>query len=79
MKIARARATFEQRGLPVAATIDSDPRSAWAVDPQFGNTLDGFVMIDLTRTSPEILGRYMGKQQARRFLAWRSTTQPRVA
>jgi mono/diheme cytochrome c family protein len=36
VKIARARATFEQRGLPVAATIDADPRSAWAVDPKFG-------------------------------------------
>ena len=36
VKIARARATFEQRGLPVAASIDSDPRSAWAVDPRFG-------------------------------------------
>jgi mono/diheme cytochrome c family protein len=36
VKIARARATFEQRGLPVAAAIDADPRSAWAVDPQFG-------------------------------------------
>ncbi len=28
---------------------------AFSVDPQFGNTLDGFVMVDLTRTSPEIL------------------------
>jgi hypothetical protein len=30
------RATFEQKGLPVAATIDEDGTSAWAVDPQFG-------------------------------------------
>jgi len=52
---------------------------AFSVDPQFGNTLDGFVMIDLTRTSPEILGRYMGKEQAQRFLAWHRTSQPRVA
>jgi hypothetical protein len=36
VKIAGARATFEQRGLPVSATIDADPRSAWAIDPQFG-------------------------------------------
>jgi hypothetical protein len=36
VKISRARATFEQRGLPVAAAIDADPRSAWAIDPQFG-------------------------------------------
>ncbi len=36
VKLVRPRATFEQRGLSVAATIDADPRSAWAVDPQFG-------------------------------------------
>ena len=52
---------------------------AFSVDPQFGNTLDGFVMIDLTQTSPEILSRYMGKEQARRFLAWHRTPHPRVA
>jgi putative hemolysin len=52
---------------------------AFSVDPQFGNTLDGFVMIDLTRTSPEILARYMGKEQAQRFFAWHRTPRPRVA
>jgi len=52
---------------------------AFSVDPQFGNTLDGFVMVDLTRTSPEILTRYMGKEQARMFLAWHRTPHPRVA
>jgi hypothetical protein len=36
VKLVRPRATFEQRGLPVAATLDADPRSAWAIDPQFG-------------------------------------------
>ena len=51
---------------------------AFSVDPQFGNTLDGFVMVDLTRTSPEILGRYMGKDEAAAFLAWHRTAQ-RVA
>ncbi|HEX3999232.1 MAG TPA: PSD1 and planctomycete cytochrome C domain-containing protein [Pirellulales bacterium] len=30
------RATFEQPGLPVRATIDADPHSGWAIDPQFG-------------------------------------------
>jgi hypothetical protein len=33
----------------------------------------------LTRTSPEILSRYMGKDQARSFLAWHQTPHPRVA
>ncbi|HEX4273895.1 MAG TPA: GNAT family N-acyltransferase [Bryobacteraceae bacterium] len=52
---------------------------AFSVDPQFGNTLDGFVMVDLTRTSPEILSRYMGKEQAQRFFAWHRAPHPRVA
>jgi hypothetical protein len=52
---------------------------AFSVDPQFGNTLDGFVMVDLTRTSPEILARYMGKEQAQQFFAWHRTPHPRVA
>jgi mono/diheme cytochrome c family protein len=36
VKLINARATFEQRGLPVKAAIDGDKNSAWAVDPQFG-------------------------------------------
>jgi len=36
VKFRSARATFEQKGLPVKAAIDDDPVSAWAVDPQFG-------------------------------------------
>ena len=52
---------------------------AFSVDPQFGNTLDGFVMVDLRRTSPEILARYMGKEKARQFFSWHSSINPRVA
>jgi len=36
VKLADPRATFEQPGLPIAAAIDGDERSGWAVDPQFG-------------------------------------------
>jgi mono/diheme cytochrome c family protein len=36
VKLTNARATFEQNGLPVAAAIDDNLRSAWAVDPEFG-------------------------------------------
>jgi len=36
-------------------------------------------MVDLTRTSPEILTRYMGRGQAQSFLAWHRTPHPRVA
>jgi putative hemolysin len=47
---------------------------AFSVDPQFGNTLDGFVMVDLTQTNPEALARYMGKEQAAKFLACQGKT-----
>ena len=36
IQLIEARATFEQNGLPAQATIDADPVSAWAIDPQFG-------------------------------------------
>ncbi len=36
VKFAGARATFQQKGLPVQAAIDNDPKSAWAIDPEFG-------------------------------------------
>jgi putative hemolysin len=52
---------------------------AFSVDPKFGNTLDGFVMLDLRNTQPEILARYMGKQRAADFLAWHGSFGKRVA
>ena len=52
---------------------------AFSVDPQFGNTLDGFVMVDLRDARAEVLGRYMGKEGARSFFAWHQTLTPRVA
>ena len=36
VKLRNPRATFQQRGLPVAAVIDNNAKSGWAVDPQFG-------------------------------------------
>src|SRR5207245_5949194 len=36
IKIASAKADFEQKGLPITAAIDADKTSAWAIDPQFG-------------------------------------------
>ena len=36
VRLVNPRATFEQPGLPIKATIDADPRSGWAVNPQFG-------------------------------------------
>jgi hypothetical protein len=36
VKLQNPRATFEQKGLPVRAALTGNPRSGWAVDPQFG-------------------------------------------
>ena len=38
LKLQNPKATFEQSGLPIAATIDADAKSSWAVDPQFGKS-----------------------------------------
>ena len=38
VKLKSARADFEQKGLPVAAAIDGDAKSAWAVDPELGKS-----------------------------------------
>ena len=35
-KLINAKASFEQKGLPIAAAIDADKKSGWAVDPEFG-------------------------------------------
>jgi mono/diheme cytochrome c family protein len=37
LKLVNPRATFQQKGLPVAAAIDNDKKSAWAVDPEIGH------------------------------------------
>lgn len=34
--LSNPRATFQQGGLPIAAAIDNNAKSAWALDPQFG-------------------------------------------
>ena len=40
------------------------------VDPAFGNALDGLIMVDLTKTEPRMLDRYLGKEGSRQFLAY---------
>lgn len=36
LKLINPRASFEQQGLPIAAAIDGNLGSGWAVDPEFG-------------------------------------------
>lgn len=41
----------------------------FSVDPDFGNVLDGLVLVDLLGLSPALLARYLGRDGAGRFLA----------
>jgi hypothetical protein len=38
------------------------------VDPEFANALDGLILVDLTKTEPKLLERYLGKAEATAFL-----------
>src|SRR5262249_48664667 len=40
----------------------------FSVDAKFANALDGLILVDLTKTDPRLLERYLGKNEARRFL-----------
>jgi hypothetical protein len=40
------------------------------VDHGFGRTLDGLIVVDLTRTEPKFLQRYLGKEGAASFRAY---------
>ena len=45
------------------------------VDPEFSNVLDVLIMVDLRRTAPAILARYMGREGAARFQARHAPTR----
>ena len=39
------------------------------VDPEFSDVLDGLILVDLTKTEPRLLERYLGRIEALQFLA----------
>lgn len=45
------------------------------VDPDFANALDGLIMVDLTRTEPKVLARYMGAEGLLRFQAYHASQE----
>ena len=51
-KFVKALATFEQKGLPVAASIDGDEVSSWAVDPEFGKSHAAVFILDAPLAAP---------------------------
>jgi putative hemolysin len=38
------------------------------LDPEFSDALDGLIVVDLTKTEPKLLERYLGKAEAQDFL-----------
>jgi len=38
------------------------------LDPQFANALDGLIVVDLKKTEPKLLERYLGRHEAPQFL-----------
>jgi putative hemolysin len=44
------------------------------LDPDFSDVLDGLVWVDLTKTDPKMLRRFMGKENADTFLAYQAKT-----
>jgi putative hemolysin len=44
------------------------------VDPDFAYALDGLILVDLTKTEPKLLERYLGKAEAASFLAFQKST-----
>jgi putative hemolysin len=46
------------------------------IDPAFGYCLDGLILLDLTETDPNMLIKYMGRQNAERFLAFHGKSLP---
>ncbi len=51
----------------------------FSVDPKFNNALDALVLVDLARTDPRILGRYMGQQGLDSFLRFNGVGQEGAA
>lgn len=64
---------IDQKGLPVLLRqyLKLGGRLlGFNVDRDFAHTLDGLILVDLTRTDLRMLQRYLGKQGAARFLAY---------
>lgn len=48
---------------------------AFNVDRRFSNCLDGLVLVDLRRTEPSVLERYMGREGSQRFRQYHELAQ----
>lgn len=49
------------------------------VDKEFSHVIDGFMLVDLLRTDPRILKRYLGEEGSKQFLAHHKNTAAEVS
>jgi len=42
---------------------------AFNIDPDFSYVLDGLILADMSKSDPKLMGRYMGKENFKQFLA----------
>ena len=64
---------IDQKGIPVLLRHYLNLGGkllAFNLDPEFGDVLDGLVLVDLLRTDRRTLARYMGKGEAEAFRAY---------
>ena len=47
------------------------------VDESFSGVIDGLIVVDLLRTEPKVLQKYMGREQAAAFIS-HTREQPRI-
>jgi putative hemolysin len=45
------------------------------IDHAFGDCIDGLILVDLRETDPQVLQRYMGRDNTRRFFAFHTTDE----
>ena len=49
------------------------------IDSEFGNVLDGLILVDLTQSDPAMISRYLGREGAISFRAHHGLTTPEIA
>lgn len=57
---------FEWSGRPAR----SESSRPFSIDRNFSDVLDALIVVDLTRTDPKILERYMGRDAAGAFIGY---------
>jgi len=49
------------------------------LDQDFNNALDGLIMVDLVKTDPKILGKYLGEEQTQAFRAFHQASMNKAS